>query len=138
LPLYSTLSHWIDHNQHASNKQALHQALLQGGQEGGLELWRVKVSLATIRKQLKMSERSLWRILYFAKSNPDATVARRKRDPGSRTSNLNMTHALVEAIRKLLTKSPTLSVLFMTFKLVYAVISGLAVKLSSAGCNIGH
>jgi hypothetical protein len=53
--------------------------------------------------------RSLWRILSYAKSNPDATVARKKRDPGSGTSNLKVTPALVEAIRKLLTKSPTLS-----------------------------
>jgi hypothetical protein len=74
-----------------------------------IELWRAKVPLATIRKQLKMSERSLRRILSFAKSNPDAPVAGRKRDPGSRTSNLKITPALVEDMRKLLSKSPTLS-----------------------------
>jgi hypothetical protein len=61
-----------------------------------IELWRAKVSLATIRKQLKMSERSLWTILSFAKSNPDAPVAGRKRDPGSGTSNLKMTPTLLD------------------------------------------
>jgi isocitrate dehydrogenase len=46
-----------------------------------IELWRAKVPLSTIRKQLKMSERSLRRILSVVKSNPDAPVVRRKRDP---------------------------------------------------------
>jgi hypothetical protein len=74
-----------------------------------IELWRVKVPLATIKKQVKMLERSLRRILSFAKSNPDAPDAGRKTDPGTETSNLKMTPALVEDMRKLLTKSPTLS-----------------------------
>jgi hypothetical protein len=60
-----------------------------------------------------MAERSLRRILSFAKSNEDAPVARRIRYPGSGSSNLKMTHALVNAMRKLLTKAPTLSVLFL-------------------------
>jgi hypothetical protein len=78
-------------------------------------LWRAKVPLATIRKQLKMSERSLRRILSFVKSNPDAPVAGRKRDPRTGTLNLKITPALVEDMRKLLSKSPTLSVLFYYF-----------------------
>jgi hypothetical protein len=61
------LSHQAVQDPHASNKQTLHQALLQGGQEGGH-----------------------W-------------------DPGTRTLNLKITPALVEDMRKLLTKSPTLS-----------------------------
>ncbi len=80
-----------------------------------IELWRAKVPLATIRKQLKMSERSLRRILSFAKSNPEAPVAGRKRDPGTGTLNLKITPALVEDMRKLLSKSPTLSDLFYYF-----------------------
>jgi hypothetical protein len=39
-----------------------------------VELWKAKVPLKSIRKQLNMSERSLRRILAFAKKNPDVPV----------------------------------------------------------------
>jgi hypothetical protein len=35
-----------------------------------VELWRAKVHLSTIRSQLKMSKRTLRRVLAFAKANP--------------------------------------------------------------------
>ncbi len=48
-----------------------------------IKLWKAKVSLATIRAQMKMSERSLRRILAFAKVNPESPVSERKKNPGS-------------------------------------------------------
>ena len=39
-----------------------------------VELWRAGVPLGTIRKQLKMSESTLRRILAFARKNPTLPV----------------------------------------------------------------
>jgi hypothetical protein len=43
-----------------------------------IELWRAKVPLSNIRKQLKMSERTLSRIISFAKANPLNPIKPRK------------------------------------------------------------
>jgi hypothetical protein len=97
------LSHWAVPKQQTTKPFSREDKLMT------IELWRAKVPLAIIRKQPKMLERSLRRILSFAMSNPEAPVAGRKRDPGTGTSNSKMTPALVEDMRKLLNKSPTLS-----------------------------
>jgi hypothetical protein len=47
------------------------------------------VPLVTIRKQLKMGERKLRRCLAFAKANPDAPVADRKRNPAFQKEGQN-------------------------------------------------
>ena len=43
-----------------------------------VELWRAGVALATIRKQLKMSESTLRRILAVARNNPTLPIPPRK------------------------------------------------------------
>jgi hypothetical protein len=48
-----------------------------------VKLWKANVPLATIRKQLKLSERSLPRILAPEKQNPGGPIHDRKKNPGS-------------------------------------------------------
>jgi hypothetical protein len=43
-----------------------------------MELWRAEVPLATIRKQLKMLESTLRRILAVARNNPTLPIPHRK------------------------------------------------------------
>jgi hypothetical protein len=43
-----------------------------------VDLWRTKVHLSTIRSQLKMSKRTLRRVLAFAKANPLNPIKSRK------------------------------------------------------------
>ena len=50
-----------------------------------VELWKAGVPLKNIREQLKMSERSLRRILAHAKSNPSLPVKKRKIGSGLHT-----------------------------------------------------
>jgi hypothetical protein len=46
------------------------KSLKNDDKRAAIELWSAKVPLSNIRKQLKMSERTLRRILSFAKANP--------------------------------------------------------------------
>ncbi len=48
-----------------------------------VELKKANVPLATIRKQLKLSERTLPRVLTQKKQNPGGPILDRKKSPGS-------------------------------------------------------
>ncbi len=54
------------------------KSLKNEDKRAAIELWRAKVPLSNIRKQLKMSERTLRRILSFAKTNPLNPIKPRK------------------------------------------------------------
>ena len=53
----------------AQQRQA-RQRFKNDSKRAAVELWRAGVPLATIRKQLKMSESTLRRLLAFARKNP--------------------------------------------------------------------
>ena len=57
----------------AQQRQA-RQRFKNDSKRAAVELWRAGVPLATIRKQLKMSESTLRRILAFARKNPTLPV----------------------------------------------------------------
>ncbi len=73
-----------------------------------IELWKAKVPLATIRKQLKLSERSLRRILAQEKQNPGGPIPDRKKSPGS-GSKRKISKETLEGMKELLRKNPTLT-----------------------------
>jgi hypothetical protein len=54
------------------------KSLKNENKRAAVELWRAKVPLSNIRKQLKMSEKTLRRILFFAKANPHNPIQPRK------------------------------------------------------------
>jgi hypothetical protein len=68
------------------------------------EIWKANVPLKSIRKQLNMSERSLRRILAFAKKNPDAPVQERMQWSG-RPSKVKA--ADLKAMESILKTTPT-------------------------------
>jgi hypothetical protein len=51
-----------------------------------IKLWKTKVPLASIRKQLNMLERTLHKILAHEKRNPGGINPDRKKSPGQRFS----------------------------------------------------
>ena len=57
----------------AQQRQA-RQRFKNDSKRAAVELWRAGVPLATIRKQLKMSESTLRRLLAFARKNPTLPV----------------------------------------------------------------
>ena len=59
----------------AQQRQA-RQRFKNDSKRAAVELWRAGVPLATIRKQLKMSESTLRRILAFARKNSTLPVQR--------------------------------------------------------------
>jgi hypothetical protein len=54
------------------------KSLKNEANRAAIELWRAKVPLINIRKQLKMSERTLRKILSIAKANPLNPIKPRK------------------------------------------------------------
>lgn len=71
-----------------------------------IEMWKAKVPLKTIRNQLDMSESTLRRILKFAKANPGAPVAERKKGNGPIS---NFTTAVKNRMKAALCKTPTMT-----------------------------
>jgi hypothetical protein len=72
------LSHFLSQSQEGSGKEHGREKPENEDKRAAIELWRVKAPLSYIRKQLKMSERILRRILSFAKANPLNPIKPRK------------------------------------------------------------
>ncbi len=64
------LSRFLSQSRKGAVKNIAGKSLKNKDKRAVIELWRPKVPLSNIRKQLKMSERTLRRILSIAKANP--------------------------------------------------------------------
>jgi hypothetical protein len=65
------------------------------------------VPLATIRKQLKLSERTLSRILAQEKKNPGRPLPDRRKSPGSGSKKRKISKETLERTKELLRKNTT-------------------------------
>ena len=71
-----------------------------------IELWKAKVSLSTIRQQLKMSASTLRKILSFAKANPNDPILPRKTSSGRPKK---ISKDIMKLMKKKLPAQPSLS-----------------------------
>jgi hypothetical protein len=76
------LSHFLSQYQEGSSKEHGREKPEKLRQTAAIELWRAKVPLSNIRKQLKMPERTLRRILSFTKAIPLNPIKPRKLGSG--------------------------------------------------------